>query len=366
MKKIIHVLGGVGRGGAETMVMNMLRNIDREKYRFDFLISTEVKGAYYDEIISLGSEIHTILPDYSLVPVKRILKRFYMLYNFFRTNKEYDVLHIHTNNVSCIIELLAAKLAGVKIRIAHSHNTKSRNIKTHLRWRFLIPLVANYRFACGEEAGKWLYGKRFRKLKNSKVIPNAIDVEKFSYNEKYREEIRKEFNIEDKIVIGNIGRIEEVKNQKFLVDIIENMDSAVVLIVGTGTLKEELKDYAEKKGAADKVIFAGVRSDVHKFYSAFDCFAMPSFHEGFPVTLVEAQCGGVPIIASDKISEECNLTGEIVFLPIDRSTQEWIKRIDEKIELSSAEKRGEALELIKKSPYNISTMVKQIEKIYNS
>lgn len=363
MKKILHVLGGLDRGGAETFAMNVFRNINREKFNFDFLISTEKKGGYYDEVISLGGKIHVILPDYTLSEIRRIQKRFFELYRFFKENR-FDAIHMHTNSSSCLVELFAARLAGVKIRIAHSHSTNSRNKKMHRRWRFLIPLVANYRFACGEEAGKWLYGKKFGKLKNSKVIPNAVDVEKFFYNEEFRKEIRKEFNIEDKIVIGNIGRMIKVKNQKFLVDIVENIKNAVVLIVGDGALKDEIQCYAEKKGVADKVIFAGVRSDVHKFYSAFDCFVMPSLYEGLPVTLIEAQSSGVPIVLSDSITGECDLIGTMKFISLTDTPEIWQNEILKYIKIQDKMKKQLCSEKMKETKYNIKKMIKDMETVY--
>jgi len=364
VKKILHILGGLNRGGAETLVMNMFRNINHEKFSFDFLVPTEKKGDYYDEILSLGGSVYIIAPDFTISSVKRVIKRFFELYCFFKNNHRYEAIHIHTESVSCIVELLAAKLAGVKIRIAHSHSTNSRNRKMHRRWRFLIPLVANYRFACGEEAGKWLYGKRFGKLKNSKVIPNAIDVDKFSYNEGYRSEIRREFNIEEKTVLGNIGRIVKVKNQKLLVDIVKNMENAVAIIVGDGVLREEIQSYAEKEGVSDKVIFAGVRSDVHKFYSAFDCFVMPSFHEGFPVTLVEAQCSGVPIVVSDSIAKECDLIGIIKFISLTDTPEIWQNEILKYIKIQDKMKKQLCLEKMKETNYNIKKMIKDMEAVY--
>jgi len=212
--------------------------------------------------------------------------------------------------------------------------------------------------ACGEEAGKFLFYRKFI------VIKNGIDIEKYKFNEKNRQAIRNELNLpEDSIVIGNIGRLNFQKNQKFLLEIFKNVmekeKNVYMIILGDGELRQQLQSYAEKLKISNRLFFLGNVPDANRYYSTFDVFVFPSLFEGLPYTLIEAQCNGVPIVASNTISAECNLSNEISFLKLEDNVEKWKEKI-----IESVGNRYECIEQIIQNGYSIKNTVHVVEKIW--
>jgi len=361
MKKIniLQITSSMNIGGLETFIMNLLRNIDRDKFKFIFLTYTDGKYDYEDEINELGGKIVRITHPKNtnifnhLKQIKKVIKE-----------EKIDVIHSHTYFNSGIF-LLAGKLCKVKTRIVHSHTTlgaKKIGIYKSFKWfiaRTLISLFSTDRFACGREAAYALYRK-----KSATVIPNGIDFKKFSYNENYRKEIRNELKIEDDVkVIGHVGRLDYPKNHNYLIDIFEeykkiNPKSKLVL-VGDGNLKEELIKKVENRKLEKDILFLGSRNDVYKIYNAFDLFLFPSIYEGLPVTLVETQVNGLSALVSSNVPSECKLTDNIYFYSLDNDSKEWAKKLNE----FSTVRKNEIDKIIN-SDYNIQNGIKKIEKIY--
>lgn len=335
MKNKVYVLVLItvmDRAGAETMLMNYLRNIDRDRIQMDFLINRAEKSDYEDEIKRLGSRIYHMC---GLVPGKfgRYKREFKQ---FLQEHPEYTIIHSHLEERS-YFALKIAKKMGVPVRIVHAHSVpKHLDLKLPVRLYFRHKLKGTYthRFACSEEPAKWLYGTS----ENVTFMKNAIDVEKFSHSESTREKVRQELHIsKDTLVIGHIGRFIYEKNQSFLLDIFNNVNKAhpkcKLLLIGGGkpkgeiAYKEEIKKKTTKLGIKDKVEFLGVREDIPELMQAMDFLVMPSISEGFPVTLVEGQAAGLKCLVSDAITYKCDVTGEMQFMSLKDDAVEWANKI---------------------------------------
>lgn len=322
--RILHVFGRLDRGGAETMVMNLYRNIDRNNVQFDFIIHTEDKCDYEDEIKLLGGKIYRI-PRYT----GKNHFQYKKVWNaFFQNHSEYKIIHGHVRSTAAIY-LRIAKKYGL-ITIAHSHSTSSgigfsAIIKNILQYP--VRYIADYLFACSNESGEWLFGKKACRNDNFFILNNAIDVKKFEFNEHTRARKRKELQIEKKFVIGHVGRFIKAKNHVFLIDIFKavhdrNKDS-VLLIVGDGELRQSIAKKVTEIGLNDSVIFTGIRNDIPELLQVMDVFVFPSLFEGLPVTLIEAQASGLPCVVSHTITREVMITPFIQFVSLKKSEDEW-------------------------------------------
>lgn len=356
MIRILHCVNDMHRAGLETMLMNYYRNIDRTKIQFDFLTHRPYRSDYDDEIESLGGKIYYAPRLYP----QNYPAYFKWMRKFFKEHPEYKIVHSHIDTMS-YLPLLAAKKAGIPIRIAHSHNTSlDRDFKYLLKqyFRLKINSVCTHRLACGEEAGKFLFGNR-----EFKVIPNAIDAEKFYYNEELRYKKRKELGLEDKFVVGHVGRLSYQKNHKFLIEIFNELlkkePNSILLLVGVGEKEEELKRQVKSLNIEDKVSFLGNRSDVNELYQAMDVFVMPSFFEGIPVVGVEAQFAGLPCIFSDKVPKEVKFNKKTSFISLNSSVAEWSDSIKEKKQY-----RYVSTSDLGNNNYNIKSAHSILEEIY--
>ena len=322
--RILHVVTYMGRGGLETMIMNHYRHIDRTRAQFDFLVHREFRADYDDEIEALGGRIFRIP---RLVPWSRSYLK--TLERFFRDHPEYKIVHVHQDCLSSVI-LKAAQKCGVPVRIAHSHNiSQDKNLKYLIKlfYKRFIPEYATHLFACGEEAGAWMFaGAPFR------VINNAIDASRFAFHPERREMARKRLGIsESDFVVGHVGRFDPQKNHAFLLDIFAEIarknTRAILLLVGDGNLRAAMEEKANNLGIRNRVVFAGIRNDVPELMQAMDCFAFPSLYEGVPVTLVEAQAAGLGCIVSDGVPKEGVKTDFVKFVPLSAGAEVWAEEI---------------------------------------
>lgn len=359
MKYILHMLGSTERGGAQTFVMNLFHAIDRNQFSFDFYIANNVPGAYDLEIERLGGKI------YRNSSSKHGLNKYYVQYisqkRFFEAHREYDTIHLHTNSSTSVLSLIAAKNAGVSQRIVHSHSTGTKKSITHFLFRWLLPLYATEMIACGIEAGRFLYGKRFN---TNNVIPNAIDADRFTYSEDNRRHIREQVGINDEIVIGHIGRFVEVKNHRFIIDCFSEYKlmnpHSKLMLVGSGELMETIETYAAEKGVLSDVLFLGDREDVYALLSAMDILVLPSFHEGIPITLIEAQANGIPIFASSTVAYESKQTNCVEFLDLAIGANKWAEAINNRLTQNISTR----INKIVGSTYDVKTQVKRISQLY--
>ena len=325
--RVLQIVTKMDRAGLETMLMNYYRHIDRNKVQFDFLTHRKERGAYDDEIESLGGKIYRTYP----ISPKYMIQYQRKLQKFFHEHPEYRIVHSHIDALS-IYPLLAAMKAGVPVRIAHSHTTNfDMNFQLPFRLfsKKLIPLVATNFWGCGKKAIEFMFGDR---IGESEIVPNAIDIKKYLYNSNTRVSIRKMLRIEDKFVIGHVGRFSYPKNHEFLIDIfaeVHRMNSnSVLMLVGDGEEKEKIIEKVNHLGLQNYVLFMGVRSDIPDLMQAMDVFLLPSRFEGIPVVLIEAQAAALPCLASkDVIPEEVNVTGLIRFLSLDAPVNKWAVEI---------------------------------------
>ena len=298
--------------------------MDKNGMKIDIVVPNEISKEYKSEFISNGSKV------YFLNRKKNLLKYFNDLCKLLK-NEKYDIVHIHGNSSMMLIDVLPAVLAKIPVRIVHSHNTTCNHIFLHKILNPVFRLCYTHGFACGQDAGKWLFGnQKFIELKN------GIDTEKYMFNQTVRDEYRTKLNVGNKTLIGHVGNFIEQKNHVFVIDIFSDLlkknPNYILLLISDGDLMEQIKEKVKNLGISDSVIFLGKTSEVHKYLQAMDIFILPSLYEGLPVVLIEAQSAGLPCLVSDKVSAESNLTGTMQFISIDK-TDIWVNAI-EKIAVS--------------------------------
>ena len=325
--RVAHIMGKMASGGVEAVVMNYYRHIDRTKVQFDFIIDEDSTVVPYDEIESMGGRV------YKVPPYQKPAAYHSALVGLFRGNK-YSIVHSHINTLS-IFPLFAAMRADVPVRIAHNHSTAgkgetARNILKYILRPFAKLFPTHY-CACSKHVGRWLFGNKSLAKGRVTIINNAIDTSKFIFSKQIRENVRKELNIENKFVVGHVGRFVKTKNHLFLVDIfdqirVRNPDSTM-LLVGEGELEQKTRDRVKELGLTEHIRFLGVRNDVHRLLMAMDVFLLPSLYEGLPVVGVEAQISGLKTLVSDTTTREAEVLEDgIEFMSLNQSTEEWAAR----------------------------------------
>lgn len=367
MIRVLQFVHSMDAGGIETFIMNIYRNIDRTKIQFDFLVNTEKECFYDNEIIMLGGKIYRIKTPYNPIFTRKFQKELYL---FFIRHPEYKIVHCHRNTTS-IYALKQAKKAGIETRIAHSHiaDVKLSPASLFFEWhKLFIKRYATDLFACSKAAGIWLYGKKAEAENKIIIVPNGIDIARFRYSAANRIAIRKEFNITDEILIGNIGRLTEQKNQDFLIDAFHSAlklnENMKLLIVGKGKLADKLKNKCKHLKILDKVIFAEVRSDVEKIYSALDIFVFPSIYEGLGIVLIEAQVSGLPVICSNRVPIEAKISNDTYEIKsLEEGKEAWGKYI---AETKINEKRENVYLKYLNGKYSISKVVDKLTEFYLS
>ncbi|WP_298998229.1 glycosyltransferase family 1 protein [Flagellimonas sp. S174] len=368
--RVLQVINSMNRGGAETMVMNYYRNMDRSKVQFDFLVHTNSANAFDTEIRAMGGKVHRV-PPISIMYISRHIKA---LKHFFKCHPEYNIIHAHMN-VRSFLSLKYAKKT-CKYRIAHSHTSldahsilkgssstgmKLKNLFLHSIRRLRLPgRYATHYFACGEKAGRWLFGNK----KKIKVVNNAINPSTFVYDPDKSAERKKEFNVHDSLVFGHVGRFSHVKNHRFLIkvfkEIVELEPNSKLLLVGNGPLVEENKAFVHELGLENDVIFLGHRSDIPETLQAIDLFILPSLYEGLPVSVVEAQAAGINVIISDTVTKEVGITPLAHFLSLKSSEKEWAE-----LALSLVSNKKENMNnAIAQGGYDIKECAEDLQSLY--
>ncbi len=363
--RVLHVLGGLDRGGAETMVMNLYRNIDRRKIQFDFVVNELQPGfkyQYYKEVIELGGSVY-FAPKFS---VRNLLRYREWWNDFFNEHSKYTAIHGH-HTAPGFIYLPTAKKHGI-IVIAHSHIAGRENTAKSFAKRVLrYPLryIADYRFACSKLAAKWMYGTE----KDVIILNNAIDSEKFRFNAEVRKNLRKELCISrEEVLLGNVGRLTTQKNHSFLLEVFASYHfknpKSKLLLIGDGEDREKIRKEVQKLGVEEYVILTGVRNDIHRLLQAMDLFVFPSLYEGLPVTVVEAQAAGLPCLISDTVTTEVKISDPVIFLPITQGTDIWTNEIE--IMQKKNYNREAGADRIKMAKYDIRDTAEWLTDFYKS
>lgn len=365
MKKpiiIAQIMGKMVGGGVEAVVMNYYRHIDKSKVQFHFIIDEDSTNIPKEEIKSMGGKI-ILIPPYQKLPsyIKNLKKVL--------TENQYKIVHSHINALS-VFPLYTAKLAGVKIRIAHSHSTTNKkewkkNILKNI-FRPFSKLFATDYLACSKLAGSWLFSSKTLNQGQVTIINNAIDIDKFLYNKDIRTKKRKELNIKDEtLVIGHIGRFVAQKNHLFLLDIFKELHSqhpnSILLLAGTGPLLTKVQEKVQALNLTNNVKFLGQIEDANTLYQAMDIFLLPSLYEGLPVVGVEAQTAGLLTILSSAMTEETKILETTKFISLEESPQSWASTILK--EYTKFKRKNNKLE-IQKNGFDIHTEAKKLEQKY--
>lgn len=354
--RVLHIVTYMGRGGLETMLMNYYRNIDRTKVQFDFLVHRDFEADYDKEIILLGGKIYHIS---RLIPWSKEYKN--KLKEFFKSHPEYKIVHVHQDCLSSIA-LCCAKECGIPVRIAHCHSSSAvKNIKYPIKLFYMkkIPKYSTKMFACGNEAGNWMFGKN-----EFEVVQNAIDVVKYRYSEEISAKIRRKLQITNEFVVGHVGSFSPAKNHKFLIAVFNELlkieENSKLLLVGDGNGRKEIETQIHHLGIEDKVILTGVRSDVNEILQAIDIFVFPSLYEGLGIAAIEAQAAGIPCILSNKVPTECKQTENVEFLELDSLPNNWVQHILN----HRFDKKTDQYLTICKSGYDIREKATWLENFY--
>ena len=364
-KEPIRVASVIGRyigGGVEAVTINYYRNIDKNKVQLDFICDEDSTNIPYEEIEEMGGKV-IIIPSYSKPfkyhkELKRVLKE-----------GNYKIIHSNINTLS-VFSLFAAKCAGVPVRIAHSHSTtnkkeKKKNLMKQVLRPFSKVFATDY-MCCSELAGRWLFGNKEYDKGNVYLLNNAIDLDKFKYNESLRKKKRKELGIkDDAIVIGHIGRFVAQKNHDYLIDIFNEIhkknNNSVLLLAGQGPLMEDIKNKVKELNLEDSVKFLGQRNDANELYQAFDVFLLPSLYEGLPVVGVEAQAAGLLCYLSDDMTKETKVLDITKFMSLNNTPEEWANNILDDVKKY---KRIDTSKEMTAKNFNIKEEAKKLEEYY--
>ena len=366
MKKSLYILGGLDRGGAESYLMNSLRNMDRSKYSFiiaTFMSPTDGKKyAYEDEVRKMGIKLIRLRDTRTSKPwdfVKQI--------ETIVREENVDIVHSHIDFNSALT-LSGGRRGGAKKLIAHSHNTNNVNLKS-FKGRLAAKLMrrrlnrlADVRIACGEEAGKFLFGRN-----RYTVISSGINLDTFKFNEQYRKELREKYKIsKDTRVWLTVGRLEEVKNHDFLLSLLTNYrdqcPNTQLFIIGDGSLADQYKERIKQLKLAKQVHLLPSRADINKYYSMADVFMLPSFFEGVPTVGIEAQANGLKCLFSTNVPIQTKLLNTSEFLLLDHP-QDWVKAAQEITPISA---RKNATKVAAVQEFNVKKLVKKLEEIYDA
>lgn len=364
--KIAHVAGGLTTGGVEAVLYNYFSHMNKEDYELYYISYDKPNEEVKKRFENLGFHVYEVYKKKehffkSCMQVVKILKE-----------NQIQIIHSHMTLV-CFITSFLARLCGVKVAVAHSHLAQHiTGVKKYIYavFKWLTKITSNYYIACGEEAAIYLYGKK--KFENGKVMlmHNAIDTEKFSYQEQIREQMRKELAIDNCFCIGHVGRFTEQKNHLFLIDIFKEIvackENAVLLLLGEGPLEEEVKEKVKALSLEKNVRFLGSSSEVYKYYQAMDVFLLPSLYEGLAVSLVEAQCSGVPVVTADTVTGEIRLAKAYEVLALTDSPERWAKAVCAYDEDRDAvlKERKEAVKMIQEAGYDIEKEARKLDIFY--
>ena len=353
--RILQIVTTMNRGGLETMLMNYYRHIDRSKVQFDFLVHRPDEGDYEQEILSLGGKI------YRVPALNPFSSAYYKALDAFFSEHTYEIVHCHLDCMSAV-PLAVAKKHGVKHRFAHVHSkSQDKDYKYPIKLLFkrLIPFYATELFACGNDAGKWMYsGKSFF------VLNNAIDAKQYSFNQAMRMNIRQELSLSNHFTVCHVGRFNYPKNHRFIIDVFYELlnlePNAQLLLIGAGDGMASIISKVETLGISSKVQFLGLRSDIPDLLMASDAFLFPSLYEGVSLATMEAQASGLPCFFSDRIPQECRVTDEVTFIPLEKSPAYWAKEVLN----SKNHYRAYNYDRIKNAGYDISDKASFLENIY--
>ena len=361
MKVLIINTVPTGMNGITNVIFNFLRAIDNIGIQFDLVSINHPEEYFSCELKKLNVSVH-VIPR-----LNNILSYWFSLRKLIRQN-QYDAVHIHGNSHTIVMELLAAKSADCKIRIVHAHTTKCLNIAVHKLLTPLFNILYTHGLSCGEAAGKFMFGH-----KNFSIVNNGIDTVKYAFNKECRDHIRVKYKWEGRKVIGHVGYFMAVKNHSWILEVFRELvlkdTSYHLVLIGDGELRGYIEDKARNYGLLDHITFMGSVHNVNEYLNAVDLIIMPSLFEGLPLSLIEQQANGLRCIVSDAITKEADKTGNITFLPLSSSSEEWANIIMNETIISDQTRQqfsDKAIQDIIRSGYSIKEEARKLKNIYIS
>ncbi len=347
-----------GKSGIPNVIFNLMESMNKDRLSLGYVSINKPDEFYCARLKNIGANLHYIERKLSN-PLAYVL-------SLAKVAKNYDIIHVHGNSATMVLEMIAAKIAGIKVRICHCHSTtcSKKTIDKYSRWLFY--LLCNGRLACGKEAGKWLYRNR-----TFRVVNNAISTANNQFDSNKRLSIRSKLGLTEKdFLIGHIGNFVEAKNHKFLIkvfsELLKSRPDTKLILLGDGQLMEESIKYIAEKGVKEHVIITGSVPSPSDYMQAMDMVVMPSIYEGLPLTLVEEQANGLSILASDVITPDANMAGLITYKSLDEGVIAWSEKISEMI--SEVKHNTETSELaigrIKDAGYDITVVAQQLKAFY--
>ncbi|MFB9769770.1 glycosyltransferase [Lactiplantibacillus modestisalitolerans] len=364
MKRILLIGMTSGIGGVETFITNLLKNIDKTEFQVDLLLYQRPNDKYA-EIIK--TNVHKVFYVNSVrhKPLKWLANIIY----FYAKNK-YDVVHINECSAKTFLYAWPVAFLRKTKLIVHSHNGSDDSRMLHYMLRPFQQVTTAARWSCSDKASRWMFGNNYARKYNVTVIQNGIDTKKYRFTNDVRSEYRKALNIsDDQIVLGSIARLEKQKNHTFLLDIFKSFlithPNSLLLIIGDGSLKQQLIKKANSQGMSRNVCFLGNRNDIPKLLQVIDVLVMPSLYEGLPFVGMEAQASGVPIVASNTVDHNLDITGKVSFISLDSNPIDWVKAIDQGLVISSDAKEYEVIDKeFSDAGYLLQDTVSEVEDQY--
>lgn len=359
MIRVLHVFGGLGTGGTESLIMNWYRNIDRTKIQFDFLVRSPDNN-YAEEITALGGRI------FYTASFPRHFIRNYQQTKAILSQKEWDVIHVHGNAAMYMLPLRLAKKLGYKHRIMHSHSVKAQNnvcSRIHNENKKRLPALTTQCLACSAAAGQWMFTEQ-----SFTLFRNAIHTDAYRFDNEARGRLRKRLDIDRKFVIGHVGRFATPKNHDFLLNVFAEVhkkrSDAVLMLIGDGKLEADIKAKAAQLGITESVLFMGRQANVGEWMSAMDMFILPSLYEGLGIVLVEAQCNGLHcVVSQEAYNEEVQVYPDLLsVLPLSGGAETWINHILDKA--AATLDRNVDLGVLQACGYDMKTEIAKLEKLY--
>lgn len=364
MKKILIYAPTASSSGITQYILNFLNRADLDAFHFDIL-------SYQNERLEKwanehGSKYYNLTVSLYKHPLK--YKKFLMRV----FGDGYDAIHFHASTISTARPFKYAKKCGVQKLILHSHAVSIESASKlrkavftviHKMLRAPVAKIITRHCACSNAAADWMFGPKY--TKRAVIMKNAVDFKLFSYHQTFREQIREQFNIQTPYIIGHVGRFAEVKNHRFILDVFNficsKRNDCTLMLIGEGSLKNSMVAYAKQLGIENRVLFVPFCEDVYKYYSAMDLFLLPSLFEALPITLVEAQVSGLPIIVSNRVSAISDITKTLTFIPLEESIEVWAEEISKKLD---AKNRYENTEKLVSDGFSLEEQITEIQNLY--
>lgn len=365
MKRLLCMEYGSNVGGAERFLLKIFHNIDREKYRLDFFFSGDKKNIYNDEITQLGGRVF-----HGIYTRKNPIKAYYNYYKCVKDNDYKYILVVAPHSLSTI-KLLVAKLAGAKVLAMRSSNTRITggdfSKALNRMFSFLPQIVPNVKIAPSIAAGRFLFGNRCIEKNEVYILNNGTPLDEYKFDVEVRNQKRKELNVKNEILFGHVGRFEPQKNHEYLIDvfaaILHKLPSAKLVLIGDGVLKPKIIEKAKSLNIYDHIIFTGIRNDVPKLLMSMDALIFPSFYEGMPNVVIEAQGTGLPCLVASTITKECHITDLVEFMDLSQPAGVWA---DNAIGLSQKYKnndRSKYSQILKDKGYDINDVTNEFVRL---